>query len=46
MQQSRQMSGQQQETSIIDATWFAHQDGMHLELARQGLSQCARTLAG
>jgi len=28
-------------TSLQDAAWFAHQDGTHLELARQGLFQNA-----
>lgn len=34
-------TSQQQATRLIDATWFAHQDGTHLELARQGLFQNA-----
>jgi hypothetical protein len=34
-------TAQQQATRLIDATWFAHQDGTHLELARQGLYQNA-----
>jgi len=34
-------TSQQQATRLHDVTWFAHQDGTHLELARQGLFQNA-----
>ncbi|MCM3580821.1 MULTISPECIES: hypothetical protein [Ralstonia] len=34
-------TGQQQATRLHDVTWLAHQDGTHLELARQGLFQNA-----
>ncbi|WP_394474869.1 hypothetical protein [Ralstonia mannitolilytica] len=34
-------TGQQQATRRHDVTWFAHQDGTHLELARQGSFQNA-----
>ena len=34
-------TAQQQATRLIEATWFAHQDGIHRELARQGSFQNA-----
>jgi hypothetical protein len=34
-------TGQQRATRLIEATWFAHQDGTHLELARHGSFQNA-----
>ena len=34
-------TAQQQATRLIEATWFAHQDGTHRELARQGSFQNA-----
>lgn len=34
-------TGQQQAARLHDVTWFAHQDGTHLELALQGLFQNA-----
>ena len=34
-------TAQQQATRLIEATWFAHQDGTHGELARQGSFQNA-----
>ncbi|MDX1251139.1 MAG: hypothetical protein IDH49_02555 [Gammaproteobacteria bacterium] len=37
-------TGQQQATRLHDVTWFAHQDGTHLELARVGLFQTAAPL--
>lgn len=41
---AQRRSGQQQATRLLDATWFAHQDGTHLELVRQGLFQNAGRL--
>ncbi|MFX3544374.1 hypothetical protein [Ralstonia mannitolilytica] len=37
----RRRTAQQQATRLIEATWFAHQDGIHRELARQGSFQNA-----
>ncbi len=34
-------TGHQQGTRLFEATWFAHQDGTHFELARLGLFQSA-----
>lgn len=39
-------TGQQQATRLHDVTWFAHQGGTHLELARQGSFQNAVRLRG